>query len=242
MKSTRRTWVAVATGSVALATGIAMMQPASAAPPSKSLLVATPGSLSIDYVASNPQTVTLELDNNCPNVYGHGQEFGIAASTTDAGIATVSPGSVNGMQCGDTQDFTVTGVSNGTVTLRFDAVAKNPGLQKKLGGVNVVTTVTNAPTGGDTGGPPPTHDRPAAPAVTNAYFDDPALLAACKDAYADAGHHWRGALIRTIAHWAAANHLGKAKDDLTQFPTDNSWIKYVQAKVDDLCGYTPPTV
>jgi hypothetical protein len=238
MNRAQKAVFATAAGAVALAAGVAIT-PAASAAPAKSYLVATPGSVNIDYVTSNPATIDLKLDNNCPTAYGTGQDYGIATDSSNPAVATVSPGSVNDKKCANTTQFTLTGLSNGTTTLRFDPVAKNTGLQKKLGGVNVTVTVTNAPTDTNPGDPPPAHKRPAAPAVANAYLDDNNLVAACKVAYADAGHHWHGALLRAVAHWAAVNHLGKAKNDTTLYPTDNSWIRYVQNHVNGLCGYTP---
>jgi hypothetical protein len=86
--------------------------------------------------------------------------------------------------------------------------------------------------------PPPNpdgHSRPAAPAVANAYVGSDPAEAACKAAYGGA-HNWHGHLIRDVAHWAATNHLGKAKNDLTRFPTDNDWITFVQTEVNTLCS------
>jgi hypothetical protein len=224
----------------------AVMPSASAAPNRSFLYVVQPPgttavtSVDIDYAASPTASVSVKLDNNCPNAYGTGQVYGIAAISSTPAVATVDPTSVSGLHCGSTgAAFTLTGVANGTTTVRFDPVAKNSGLQKKLGGVSVTVTVTNAPTDGNPGGPPPAHKRPAAPAVTNAYLDDPNLKAACKTAYASAGHHWRGALISTVAHWSARNHLSSKKDDTSLYATDNAWIMFVQAKVNELCGYTP---
>jgi hypothetical protein len=238
--------LATATGGLA-AIALAVLPATSAAAATKSFLfvVQPPGttattSVDIDYAISPTASVTVKLDSNCPNAYGNGQVYGIADISSTPAVATVDPASVAGLHCGAAgSSFTLTGVSNGTTTVRFDPVAKNTGLQKKLGGVNVTVTVTNAPTDGNPGGPPPAHKRPAAPAVTNAYLDDPNLKAACKTTYASAGHHWRGALLRTIAHWSAQNHLSSKKDNTTLYPTDNAWIVFVQNHVNGVCGYIP---
>jgi hypothetical protein len=202
------------------------------------LLVTSPSTpISITYSGSHDVTVTLKLDNNCPTVFGNqGQDYGIAAVSDAPAVATVSPASRSGLTCSTVSSFVITGVANGGATVRFDPVAKNRGLQKKLAGVSVNVTVSGFPTDGN-GGNPPGHKRPAAPAVANAYLTNPALVSACKTAYATSGHHWRGALIRTVAKWSATNHLSTKKDNTSIYPTDNDWIQFVQAKVNTLCGY-----
>lgn len=197
---------------------------------------ATP--ITIDYSGPHAVTIALKLDNNCPVVFSNpeAQDYGIAAVSDAPGVATVSPASVSGLKCSTVSSFVVTAVANGGATVRFDPIAKNRGLQKKLAGVSVNVTVTNFPTDGN-GGNPPGHKRPAAPAVANAYLTNPALVSACKTAYATAGHHWRGALIRTVARWSATNHLSSKKDNTSIYLTDNDWIQFVQAKVNTLCGY-----
>jgi hypothetical protein len=123
--------------------------------------------------------------------------------------------------------------------LQFDSVAKNSGLQKKLGNASLVVTVTGASTSVNPGEPAPQHKRPAAPAVANAYLNEDALVAACKSEYATAGHHWHGALIKAVAKWSRDNHYGKLKNDRDLFPTDDSWIKTAQGEVNSLCNYQP---
>jgi len=184
-----------------------------------------------------PTSVTVKLDGHCPAAYGQGQSYGIAAISTQTSVVTVSPDSVSGLKCGSTAaTFALTGKSNDTTTVRFDPVASAPGLQKKLAGVTLTVTVLNATTSG-TPGPPPAHKRPAVPAVANAYLDNAKLVAACKTAFASAGHHWRGALISKVAHWSAVNKLSKYKD--TSAYTDTTWTQKVQSQVDTYCGYTP---
>lgn len=224
---------AAAIGLAVLASAAGVM-PAALAAQVKTHVTVTPGG---PFTLTNPgaltQQVTVGLDSNCLNALGHGQTFGIAASTNNSAVATVSPPSATGLQCGDTANFTITGVGDGSATIRFDAVA-TPGLQKQTAGQSVGVTVT----GFGTTNPPPNpggHDRPAAPAVANAYISSDSQAAACKAAY-DGAKNWHGQLIRSVAKWAATNHLGKAKDDTSRFPTDNDWIVYVQTEVNALCS------
>ena len=218
---------------VAVGAGLAAV-PASAAQVKTHVTVSPSGPFTLTNPSSLIQIVTVGLDSNCLSALGHGQTFGIAASTDNGAVATVSPASFGGLQCGQTHDFTITGVGDGGATIRFDAVAK-PGLQKQTAGQSVNVTVT----GFGTVNPPPNpdgHERPAAPAVTNAYVkSDSAEADACKAAY-DGAKNWHGRLIRDVAKWAASNHLGKAKNDETRFPTDNDWIVYVQAQVNLFCS------
>jgi hypothetical protein len=193
--------------------------------PSGPFTLTSPGSLT--------QVVTVGLDSNCLNALGHGQSFGIAASTDNPAVATASPASFSNLQCGDMRDFTISGVGDGKATIHFDAVA-TPGLQKQTAGQSVGVTVS----GFGTVNPPPNpdgHSRPGAPAVANAYVGSDPQKTACMNAYGGA-HNWRGRLIRDVAQWAATNHLGKAKNDIVQYPTDNLWIMHVQGEVDTLCS------
>jgi len=221
--------VAVATATA----GVFAAGAASAAQVKTHVTVSPGGPFTLTNPGSLTQIVTVGLDSNCLNALGNGQTFGIAASTDNSAVATVSPASFSGLQCGQTHDFTITGVGDGGATIHFDAVAK-PGLQKQTAGQSANVTVT----GFGTVNPPPNpggHSRPGAPAVANAYISSDVQAAACKTAY-DGAKNWHGRLIRDVAHWAAENHLGKAKNDTTRFPTDNDWITYVQTEVNTLCS------
>jgi len=223
----------VGASAAAVASALLVATPASAAKVKTHVTVAPSGPFTLTSPNSLSQIVTVGLDSNCLTALGHGQTFGIAASSDNPAAATVSPASFAGLQCGQTHDFTITGVGDGSATIRFDAVAKE-GLQQQTAGQSVGVTVT----GFGTVNPPPNpdgHSRPAAPAVANAYVSSGAQKAACQSAYAGA-HNWHGQLIRAVAKWAATNHLGKAKDDLTQYPTDNDWITHVQDEVNTLCS------
>lgn len=229
---------------LAVAVPLALTMPAVAAAPGVSHLVVTmPGSsTSVTAVAVDMQAspsgvvVDVQLDGNCPAAYGNGQEYGIAAVSSATAVATVTPASVSGYHCGSgPAAFTIVGHSNDVTTLRFDPVAANSGLQKKLRGVSITVTVTHSGTPGD-GGPPAAHKRPGAPAVANAYLGSPTVNAACRTHYASAGHHWRGTLISAVARWSAAGKWSTKKNDTTLFPTDNDWIIFVQSKVDSLCS------
>ena len=229
----QRRFAAAGVAAVALAAGLSAAAPASAGQVKTHVTVSPSGPFTLTNPGSLTQIVTVGLDGNCLTALGTGQSFGIAASTDNAAVATVSPTSWPGLQCGQTHDFTITGVGDGGATVRFDAVAK-PGLQKQTAGQSVGVTVT----GFGTVNPPPDpegHSRPAAPAVANAYISDDAQAAKCQAAY-DGAKNWHGRLIRDVAKWAAENHLGKAKNDLQQYPTDNDWIVHVRTQVDVFCS------
>lgn len=221
--------VVIGASAAAVAAALLVASPASAAQVKTHVTVSPSGPFTLTNPGSLTQVVTVGLDSNCLTALGNGQSFGIAASTDNSAVATVTPPSVGGLQCGQTHDFTITGVGDGGATIRFDAVAK-PGLQKQTVGQSVNVTVSGFGTSNPPSNPPG-HNRPAAPAVTNAYVNsDDAQAAACKAAY-DGAHNWRGQLIHAVAKWAATNHLGKAKNDLTRFPNDNDWITFVQNEV-----------
>lgn len=229
--------VAVA-AAVPLAVSVGM---ASATPPSVSYLqVRVPPStsptttLTIDGNVATTAVVNVKLDGNCPAVYGAGQKYGIAAISDHTAVAKVSPASKDGLKCGSAATaFTITGVGNGGADITFDPVAKTQGLQKKLGGVVLHVTVKNISGSSNNGGGPPGHKRPAAPAVANAYLGNSAtLVTACQTKY---GHNWRGAVITQVAHWSAAGKWSTKKDNLTLFPTDDSWVQKVQGVVNTLC-------
>ena len=230
---------ATGVAATALAAGLLAAGPATAAQVKTHVTVSPAGPFTFTNGGTVSQIVTVGLDANCLQALGNSQTFGIAASTDNAAVATVSPSSwppanTPGLQCGQTHDFTITGVGDGGATIHFDAVAK-PGLQKQTAGNSVNVTVS----GFGTVNPPPNpdgHARPAAPAVTNAYLGaNSAEATTCQAAYGG-GHNWHGRLIRDVAKWAATNHLGKAKNDTTRFPGDNDWISYVQTEVNTLCS------
>jgi hypothetical protein len=220
------TGVAVA----ALAAGVVTAVPASAAHVKTHVTVSPSGPFTLTNPSPLTQIVTVGLDSNCVNAFQHGQSFGIAASTDNSVVATVSPASFGPLQCGETHDFTVTGVGDGGATIHFDAVA-TPGLQGQTAGQSVNVTVS----GFGTPNPPPNpdgHGRPAAPAVTNAYVKaNDSVATTCQAAYGG-GHNWHGRLIRDVAKWAAANHLNQAKNSMS----DNDWITMVQTEVNTLCS------
>jgi hypothetical protein len=225
--------VVTGASAAALASALLVATPAFAAQVKTHVTVSPSGAFTLTSPGSLTQVVTVGLDSNCLNAFGHGQSFGIAASTDNPAVATVSPASFPGLQCGGTHDFMISDVGDGRATIHFDAVA-TPGLQKQIAGQSVGVTVS----GFGTVNPPPNpdgHSRPGAPAVANAYVGSDPQKPACMDAYGGA-HNWHGRLIHDVARWAATNHLGKAKNDIGQYPTDNLWIIHVQDKVDTLCS------
>ena len=237
MKYPRTIAAVAAAGAVAaLAFG---MSPASADAPSISTLVVThPGNptpvtaMTVDGNHPETGTVHVALDQYCPTAYGHGQKYGVTVTSSDTGIVTSTSASQAQLHCAeDYATIQLTGVANGgPVNVYFDPVAKAKGLQDKLAGTVVAVSVINAATTDDDN----TGDdvaRPAAPAVANAYLNRLGLINRCSDAYADFGNHWRGAFIKDVASWSAEMHLGKAKNDVTQYPEPTDWIKYVEGYI-----------
>ena len=247
MRLTRggRTAIAVvALSSVGLAFG---PQAAQAAPPHSSL-VANPTSLNLDVVNNPSQTVTVNLDANCLNVFKSGQTYSITATSSDlTGATTVSPAQSDALQCPPAKKgaptsatFSVSAVCPPTsATISFAPVAGPAGIQKKLSGTSIsvtVTDVTNSCGGGGGGGGGGDGSNPAAPAVTNAYLNaNPAVTAACQAAFP--ANHWRGQVISFIAHWMPRPE--SLKD--TYFADPNDWILYVETEDNVLCGYSDPT-
>jgi hypothetical protein len=132
------------------------------------------------------------------------------------------------LQCGDTAPFTVTGVGNGGATIHFDAVS-SPGLQGQV--TNASVQVTGQNFSGDPVPNPDGHARPAAPAVANGFLRaNPDQAATCEAFYGT--HNWHGRLIHAVAKWAAENHLGKAKNSMT----DDAWMTMVENEVIDICN------
>ena len=216
-------------------------------------LVATPASAKVKTHmiishAGTPVTATIELtnvnntyvvdatmDDDCVQAFqGHNQSFGIAVGNDLPAVATVDPTSVaGGLQCDDSQSFTIHAVGDGTTTLRFDPVTNAPGLQNQMAGQSVTVHVTGFGTV-DPPEDPPGHHRPAAPAVANAYVVHGSSKAeSCQDAYGGV-KSWHGKLLHEIAQWARdEKKLGNGKQT---FPSDDAWISFVQDKVDELCS------
>lgn len=231
---TKHRFAAAGIAAAALAAGVLAAGPASAGQLKSHISVTPGGPFALSSPGALTQIVTVGLDSGCPTALGTGNDFSIAASTDNSAVATASPSNFGPLQCGQTHDFTITAVGDGGATIHFDAVTK-PGLQKQTAGGSVNVSVT----GFGTNNPPPNpdgHSRPAVPAVTNAYLKvDTAEAGTCKAAYGG-GHNWHGRLMKDVAKWAAASHLGKAKNDDGQFATDNLWINYVKAEVQHLCS------
>jgi hypothetical protein len=177
--------------------------------------------------------VTVSLDyNTCLQAFNN-KPFGLVASDDNSSAITVTPSFYTTLLCTDSsRQFTLTGVANGGATIKFNVDAPK-GLEGQTSGaqVNVVSSGFST----DGGGNPPGHDRPAAPAVANGFLNTASQTDACKAAY-DGDKNWHGQFIRNVAKWQAVHHLGKAKDDTSQFPLDTDWIAYVQTEVDMLCS------
>jgi hypothetical protein len=213
-------------------------------PPPDSVLLADPTSVTVNVYdtpalgdPAHTATVTLGLDPNCSNA------IGVTKYTIVPGVSSyvsVSPASSAALDCDDTATFTVTGVavtpaSPPDTLLNFAAVAANNGLQKKIGGTNIVIVVVDTtPEGGggceQTSTCPPSGERPAAPAVANAYLNsNPQAAAACKAAYGT--KDWRGRVISKVA--ADMPKPESVKDDTDEYPLDSDWINFVTTTLVD---------
>lgn len=206
----------------------------------ESSLVASPTSVSVQV--GGGQDVNVKLDAGCPNALGTGLTYSVAVGTFNSAVVSVSGTSADYHCAASGATFHFTGIACGTTSVRFDPVVSNnggqnpKGIQNKLGGTTVPVTVTDPLDPNCSNSPPPVGGgRPAAPAVTNAYLraSSAAYNDACKAAFGDKAN-WHGQLIQKITKWMPKPE--SVKDDLTQFPTDASWINYVTAQVDIFCG------
>lgn len=215
--------------------GALAVQPAQAVQP-HSALVASPTSVTVN-VGETSGAINVHLDDNCINPLGNGQTYVIQAGSLS--LVTVSPQTSSPLHCGDSANFTVTGVSEGTGSLTFTPQTKAQGLNNKLDPVSITVTVV-CPTGTGTCGTvtPPTGDhRPAAPALTNGWLAlDSAFATACQGAFGPA-KNWRGKLLSTVAQLP-----GVEANTKWSYPTAGDWIDHVQSLVYPLCGATIPTV
>src|SRR5205823_3098277 len=120
----------------------------------------------------------------------------------------------------------------------FDAVAKNQGLQKKIGGTTIsIVVIDSTGTTSDCTTtntcPPVTVGRPAAPAVANALLNTvDGLASSCQKVFK--GKNWRGDVISTIAHNMPTPE--SVKDDLTLYPTDADWVAFVKSSLGNFSG------
>src|SRR5439155_18017935 len=124
--------------------------------------------------------------------------------------------------------------------VNFDPVAGAQGQQNKMAGTVVPVTVTdNSATcgGGGGGGGGGTGDRPAAPAVANAYLNasDSTVLSACKAAVGGA-KSWRGDLISFIASSMPKPESNKEAPPVGAFTSADDWISYVVSEVNTKCA------
>src|SRR3954447_14956244 len=121
MNKLRTAACAVAVGATTVALAAA---PASAAKVKTHVVVTQGGNpVSSPVALASPSplssTVDVGLDGNCLQALQNHQTYGIAASTDNSAVATVSPASYNSMQCGDTHPFVITAVGDGSATIRF---------------------------------------------------------------------------------------------------------------------------
>jgi len=229
-----------ASAAFTMAVGLTAVATSFADAPPVSLLQAAPSSLTLDVNPAAPVNlgdaphsaqVTVGLDSNCQNAIS-ATKYTIVPGTSS--FVSVSPSMSSLLKCGQSYTFTVTGTAvTAGDTLAFDAVAKNQGLQKKIGGTSISIVVI------DTTGtisdctltnncPPVTTGRPAAPAVANALLNTvDGLASACQKAFP--GKDWRGKVISTIA--GAMPKPESVKDDLNQYPTDADWVAFVKSSL-----------
>lgn len=221
---------AVLAATATIAAGVLSAAPASAAKVKTFVVVTPPGPFAFDGLSGpTTQNVQVGLDEqSCLHAFTGGQSYTIAAKSDNSAVATVSPSVSGVLNCGDTAPFTITGVGNGGATIQFDAVS-SPGLQSQVTNAHVSVTAQHF---GTTPVPDPEgHARPAAPAVANGFLRaTPAQADTCKAFYGT--KQWRGQLIHDVAKWAATNHLGKAKQTMS----DDDWMTMVENEVIDLCS------
>lgn len=214
----------------AIGAGLLTATPASAGKIKTFVVVTQPGPFAFDG-QNGPTFVTVQVgldEDSCLHAFTGGQSYTIAAKTDNAAVATVSPSVSGVLQCGDTAPFTITGVGNGGATIQFDAVS-SPGLQSQV--TNAHVQITAQKFGTSPVPNPDGHVRPGAPAVANGFLRaNPDQAETCKTFYDT--KHWHGQLIRAVAKWAADNHLGKAKQSMS----DNDWMTKVENEVIDLCS------
>jgi hypothetical protein len=226
--------LAAASAAFTMALGLTAVATSFADAPPDSVLVANPTSLQLDVnplapTAGFPHSaqVTVGLDANCQNAITH-TKYTIVPGTSS--FVSVSPSMSGALSCGQTFTFTVTGtaVTAGS-TLDFAAVAKNQGLQKKIGGTSIsIVVIDTTGTGSDctqTNTCPVNTGRPAAPAVANALLNTvDGLAAKCQTVFT--GKDWRGRVISTIA--GAMPKPESIKDNTVVFPTDADWFLFVK--------------
>jgi hypothetical protein len=231
-----------ASAALTLTVGLTAVASSFADAPPDSFLVAHPASLQLDVNPTpvdpaypHSASVVVGLDGNCQNAI-NATKYTIVPGTS--AFVSVSPSMSGLLKCGDTFSFTVTGtaVTAGS-TLAFDAVAKNQGLQKKIGGTSISivvidsTTTTSDCTTTNTC-PPVTAGRPAAPAVANALINTvDGLASACQK---NRGKNWRGDVISTIAQNMPKPE--SVKDNLSIYPTDADWVNFVKSSLGSFHG------
>lgn len=236
MKNVRTAACIAAAGAAAAMT--LSLTPASAAMVKSHVIVSQGGSPVTSVIeltkAAPTTTVTATLDDNCLTVFdnkNNKQTFDIAAGVDVPGTVTVTPASNAPMTCGDSKTFTLTAIANvDKATVRFDAVAAEPGLQKQIAGASVQVRATGFDvTGGD---PQPGHVPPAAPAVANSFVRANSDVAGTCQAHFDGAKSWHGKLAKAIARWAHEHHYnGPARQAIG----DNSWILMVDDQVTATC-------
>jgi hypothetical protein len=228
-----------ASAAFTLAVGLTAVATSFADAPPDSFLQANPTSLQLDVNPAAPvnvgdtphsASVTVGLDANCQNAIS-ATKYTIVPGTSP--YVSVSPSMSSLLKCGQTYTFTVTGTAvTASSTLAFDAVAKNQGLQKKIGGTTIsIVVIDTSGTTSDctqTNSCPTNIGRPAAPAVANALLNTvDGLASSCQKVFK--GKDWRGNVISTIAN--AMPKPESVKDDLSLYPTDADWVAFVKSSL-----------
>lgn len=234
MKKARYAVCVVAVGATAVAL---TASPALAARVKSHLVVEQAGvditGSTITLSQSSPDTdVTTHLDGRCSKVFENAADktFGVTA-TPDASNVQVQTPNYSGQKCDSTQTWHLHAVGgNGFVTIQFDPVTTETGLQNQMGPAQITVEVTGF--GDGNGDNPPGHKRPAAPAVANVHVPPGSDLAdQCKAHYGGV-HNWRGLFMKDIITWSRANHLNKVKQT---YSSDDAWAQFVDEHVDGLC-------
>lgn len=235
---------AAASAALTIAVGGFAASTSFADPPPDSLLEANPTAVTVNVYATpalgdpaHTATVTVGLDSNCSNAI-EATKYSIVPGSS--AYVSVSPAASGLLKCGQTATFTVTGVAETPAAppaslLHFSALAKNTGLQKKIGGTDItIVVVDTTPEGG--GGcepncPPVNEGRPAAPAIANGLLNTiDGLAGACKSAFNNA-KNWRGQVISSIA-----DQMPKPESVKDTDYTEAGWTAFVKYDLGSFVG------
>jgi hypothetical protein len=200
----------------------------------------TSQTIQLDNVNTDTDLTTHLEQGTCLKVFENASDktYGVTATPDKAGVVEIQTPNYSGQDCDShsVQTWHLHAVGGGTITLQFDPVTTQTGLQNQMGPAHVTVEVTGFDNGDD-GDNPPGHKRPAAPAVANVHAPHGSDVAAKCQAHYGGAKNWRGLFMRDITKWARANDLNKLKKT---FSSDDAWATFVDTHVDtEVC--TPPT-